>query len=606
MDRNLTESKKSVIDLIKTNFPDLIPTNRRVRGIGKGGQGNVFEVQKISGENKYALKISKNPLKSTDKEFLRSKKELDFLSEIRHKNIIEIIEYKIIKYSEDEYLIASLMPKFEKSLRTYISELGKINQIDEILTKINLLVDISEGLNFIHENNIIHRDIKPENILIDKNNTAVITDLGIAHFDNSALTQKNDRLVNRSYLSPEQKSESNLKVLNSTDIYSLGLIFNEVFTGKNPSGSKFRLVSDDYPCLNKLDDLISEMTLYNPNHRPEIKTVIFRLHEIYDSIQEFSEQVSYLYLDGTELGTKNEITFQIVNDLSLVFLYLQNPSKYLNSHSNFHCNIHYRISEEYQNLILIKRIEKECDDIFNYESNGTYDDALFYVNTENLENFDRLTPSENRLDSRNLLKLARKKFMACVENHQKEIIYKITSQHFKDSVYEETYGPVFCIAKYIMGNIVDQIDIKGVFDLLEIVSVDLESSLSISDYKSFAFEVKDFEDMFKSEDLVWKSFTDEVGRIAGIRVSGTSKNQFSLFIDSSLRTAFYQFLVDFTESEQSDVKYYKEDIDSLFHNNNFQNNEYEIKIEDDWNFRLILRALTENCVNFNDYKVNRR
>src|SRR5205807_265579 len=90
-------------------------------------------------------------------------------------------------------------------------------------------LEISRGLEYLHQRGIIHRDLKAENILIDKNNIAKITDFGVSQKD-SLLSETQAVIVekgitDRKFIAPELY----LKIVNIsskiTDIYSLGLIF---------------------------------------------------------------------------------------------------------------------------------------------------------------------------------------------------------------------------------------------------------------------------------------------------------------------------------------------------------------------------------------------
>jgi len=60
-------------------------------------------------------------------------------------------------------------------------------------------------------------------------------------------------------------------------ILSLGLIINEIFTGKKPEGSNFTLVSDVYPWLIDIDELVERCMRQNPNERPTISDILFEI-----------------------------------------------------------------------------------------------------------------------------------------------------------------------------------------------------------------------------------------------------------------------------------------------------------------------------------------
>ena len=95
------------------------------------------------------------------------------------------------------------------------------------------MLQITAGLSVAHDSYIIHRDIKPQNILILENGLVKITDFGIAMAMNSTqLTQTNSVMGSVHYLPPEQASGKGATL--QSDIYSIGILFYELLTGKLP------------------------------------------------------------------------------------------------------------------------------------------------------------------------------------------------------------------------------------------------------------------------------------------------------------------------------------------------------------------------------------
>jgi serine/threonine protein kinase len=105
--------------------------------------------------------------------------------------------------------------------------------IDE-QTSLRILQELVNALNFVHSKGIIHRDIKPANILFRQDGTLVLTDFGIAKTINNdvGLTQAGMIVGSAAYGSPEQMQGLTLDA--RTDIYSVGVLFLEMLTGKNP------------------------------------------------------------------------------------------------------------------------------------------------------------------------------------------------------------------------------------------------------------------------------------------------------------------------------------------------------------------------------------
>src|SRR5204863_8732357 len=99
---------------------------------------------------------------------------------------------------------------------------------------VDLGVHLCAALQHAHDQGIIHRDLKPSNLMIDKDGTVKLTDFGIAKdTDVTALTAANSTVGTASYMSPEQ-FEGNLELTNKSDLYSMGVMFYELLTGKKP------------------------------------------------------------------------------------------------------------------------------------------------------------------------------------------------------------------------------------------------------------------------------------------------------------------------------------------------------------------------------------
>src|SRR5207245_9704896 len=114
---------------------------------------------------------------------------------------------------------------------------------------------------------------KHENILCDQDRGAiVVADFGIAHFEEEEIytaveTRNADRLANFQYAAPEQRVRGRA-VDARADIFALGLILNELFTGEILQGSGHRTIANVAPHLAYIDEIVDTMERSSASERP--------------------------------------------------------------------------------------------------------------------------------------------------------------------------------------------------------------------------------------------------------------------------------------------------------------------------------------------------
>ena len=219
--------------------------------IDQGGNGTIYRVHNSS-NNLYALKaIDRN--KTTKNKLKRFRNEISFCKSADNPHVIRVLDDGTFEDS----IIFYIMPLYEKTLRELMNEGLEPEKCFSLITQ------ILDGLKYAHEKNVWHRDIKPENILVGSDGTVVIADFGIAHFSEDFLqtvvdTKPTDRLANFQYAAPEQR-ERGREVDGRADVYSLGLLINELFTHELPLGENYKRIGSVCPDFSFLDSVVSEM-----------------------------------------------------------------------------------------------------------------------------------------------------------------------------------------------------------------------------------------------------------------------------------------------------------------------------------------------------------
>lgn len=242
-------------DVVKTTFETYTIQDQ----IGQGGAGYVYSAISESG-NVFALKFL-DPEKATKEKRKRFKNEYGFCSKNKHPNIITVIDSGL---HEDETPFF-VMPIYDSSIRPLI---GKVDEAKAI----QLISKILNGVETAHLKGIIHRDLKPENILIrGEGSELVIADFGIARFTTEDLytaieTKADTRLANFIYAAPEQKARGG-EITFATDVFALGLIINEIFTGQVIQGTGYKTIGEAFKGMSYFDPIIDKMINQDPDQR---------------------------------------------------------------------------------------------------------------------------------------------------------------------------------------------------------------------------------------------------------------------------------------------------------------------------------------------------
>lgn len=163
---------------------------------------------------------------------------------------------------------------------------------------LEIIIQISKALIYIHKSGMIHRDVKPENIFFHNDDNVRLGDFGISRIDEKCNKKCNDDMIGEEftsglgsilYVSPEQLSSSHYDY--RTDIFSLGMVFFEMFVQPfSTTMEKFLVFKQAkngiFPKYyeNRMSrgtfELIRSMIKKDPNERPELQTIINKCEEI--------------------------------------------------------------------------------------------------------------------------------------------------------------------------------------------------------------------------------------------------------------------------------------------------------------------------------------
>lgn len=200
---------------------------RVVRTVGRGGFGTVLLVEDQAVREEIILKFLSPHLAADERMIKRFVHELRYARRIAHENVIRIHDF--LTFGSTYAISMEYFPSHSLS-----AELTNYQPLD-INHGLNIVQEICHGMQAAHNAGVVHRDLKPQNVLIGQNALVKIVDFGLAAASSNLetrITRTGALIGTPMYMAPEQVE--NRKIDARTDIYSLGIMMYELFTGRPP------------------------------------------------------------------------------------------------------------------------------------------------------------------------------------------------------------------------------------------------------------------------------------------------------------------------------------------------------------------------------------
>jgi serine/threonine-protein kinase len=220
--RSAVHTTSDSLDRARFIAGTIIGGQYRIVGLlGRGGMGEVYQAEDLKLEQPVALKFLPEALAKDGAALARFHREVRIARQISHRNVCRV--YNIVESQGWHFILMEFVRGEE--LSSVLKRFGRLPQ-DKALA---VARQICAGLAAAHEVGVVHRDLKPGNIMIDEKGDVRITDFGLAglmeEFGGGAALEGTPE-----YMSPEQLAGQELTV--RSDIYSLGLVLYEIFTGR--------------------------------------------------------------------------------------------------------------------------------------------------------------------------------------------------------------------------------------------------------------------------------------------------------------------------------------------------------------------------------------
>jgi len=195
--------------------------------IGQGGMGRVYLARDARLNRRVALKILSPERINNPRAIARFQREARVGAQLQHENLVRIYDFG--ESNGRYYLVMEYIEG--KTIGTLISEQGRMSTPSTV----RLVRQVALGLEHAHRKGLIHRDVNPYNILVTRDGTAKLADLGLAIdlADEDHVTREGATVGTFDYVAPEQARHSHSADIRS-DIYSLGCTIYHMCSGQVP------------------------------------------------------------------------------------------------------------------------------------------------------------------------------------------------------------------------------------------------------------------------------------------------------------------------------------------------------------------------------------
>ncbi|MBS1809582.1 MAG: serine/threonine protein kinase [Acidobacteria bacterium] len=200
----------------------ILASRYRIIGLlGKGGMGEVYKAEDIKLSQMVALKFLPDSMERDKEALARFHNEVKVARQVAHPNVCRVFDIGEVEgrhFLSMEFIdgddLSSLLRRIDRFSYDRAIEISR---------------QLCIGLAAIHHQGILHRDFKPANVIVDSHGKVRITDFGIAGLAEE-IAKESVRAGTPAYMSPEQISGRDVSA--RSDIYALGLVLYEIFTGK--------------------------------------------------------------------------------------------------------------------------------------------------------------------------------------------------------------------------------------------------------------------------------------------------------------------------------------------------------------------------------------
>ncbi len=340
-----------------------------IEELGRGAMGVVYKARDPFIGRMVALKTITPGLLDNPELLQRFYREAQAAGSLQHPNIVIIYDL-----GEAEGLPYIAMEFLEgQSLEKTIA--AKPNM--PLAQKLNVILQLSRGLDYAHKHGVVHRDIKPGNIIVMRDGTVKVVDFGIVRLSSTSMTSTGMVIGTVGYMSPEQAQGEHVDA--RSDLFSVGVVMYELFAyrkpfaGSNVAAVLIKIVTEEPPPLAEaapqvppqLCEIVHRCLHKNPAERfQSLEDLVLDLEPITRALQR--DMVEELVKQGHELLEQKD--FAQARDL------LRHALKLDSSHGQAK-TLMGKVNTELRRLEILPRIEKLLEAGQAMMQEGKFDEA---------------------------------------------------------------------------------------------------------------------------------------------------------------------------------------------------------------------------------------
>lgn len=201
--------------------------------LGRGGMARVYRGVDVNLNRYVAIKVIDIPHRADEEYVQRFRREAQAIAQLDHPNIVRLYRFGEAQAGPygDSVLYMAMQFIEGADLQYVLDSYRNDGEYIESKEARRIIREVCEALDYAHAKGIIHRDIKSSNIMLNKDGRAIVTDFGLAMLSTQAT--RGEIFGSPHYIAPEQ-AMSSAKAVPQSDLYAVGVILYEMFTGVLP------------------------------------------------------------------------------------------------------------------------------------------------------------------------------------------------------------------------------------------------------------------------------------------------------------------------------------------------------------------------------------